>query len=377
LSSLYLHIPFCRSKCPYCDFYSQVADESQLDDYIDLLDAELQLQAGRRPATEPLETIFFGGGTPSLLSERQVAQLLNRANQQFGLARDCEISLEANPGTLTGDTLKEYRSAGINRISLGVQALDNTQLEQLGRGHTVEETRAAIAMIRQAGFDNLNLDLMFARPNLKTCDLESELTTLLSYGPEHVSLYGLSYEEGTEFFSRLQRGKLREADEALYREQYLLLHHKLTQAGFEHYEISNFARPDRRCRHNMSYWQRRTCLAAGCGAHSFEQRDWGIRRAVPADLDRYRRCLKNHRSPAETLETFTRQQAMAETVYLALRTADGLNYERFYQQFNQHPQQVFAAQIDRLAPHLLIHTDRWTFSIDSWLIYDHLISHFL
>ncbi len=377
MSSVYLHIPFCRTKCPYCDFYSQPGSAAQLAEYLQLVEQQLEFLRQDFPDQPPLQTVFFGGGTPSLLAAEQVARLLDRLTDAFGLAQDCEISLEANPGTLDAHKLSGYRQAGINRLSIGVQSLSEQRLQILGRSHSREEALAAVALARAAGFVNLGLDLMFALPDQSKDDLQAELDELLGLEPEHISVYGLSYEAGTEFTRRQVTGELQEADERLYAEHYRLLHLHLTQAGFEHYEISNFARPGRRCRHNQVYWQRRACLALGCGAHGFAEQGWGERYLVPADLTAYRARLAAHQDPREPLERFDRQGAMSETLYLALRTADGLAREPFRQRFGLYPEEAYPRQFEQLQGYLQRVADSWRFDLAGWLIYDHLISEFL
>jgi oxygen-independent coproporphyrinogen-3 oxidase len=376
MSSLYLHIPFCCRKCPYCDFYSQAGDPQQLADYVDLLCRDLRQLSKQHPDSAELKTIFFGGGTPSLLEARQVRRILELLRNEFGLEGDAEISLEANPGTLDGEKVEGYRAAGVNRLSLGVQSLRDEQLQLLGRIHSAEQAREAVALARGAGFANLNLDLMFNLPGQDCRALDEELRELLDLNPEHLSLYGLSFEEGTEFASRQQSGTLQPVAEEEAAAQYRLLHDRLQQAGFEHYEISNFARPGFRCRHNQVYWQRRACLAAGCGAHGFDAAGYGSRWAVPPDLDRYRQRLEKDENPAELLETFDRREAMAETLYLALRTSDGLSVGDFQERFGQSPEAIFRRQFLKLQPRLQRKNDRWCFDLDGWLLYDHLISQF-
>ncbi|MDT8420249.1 MAG: radical SAM family heme chaperone HemW [Desulfuromonadales bacterium] len=376
MSSLYLHIPFCRSKCPYCDFYSQVGSAEQVDEYVDLLILDMQILAEVRPLTGSLQTIFFGGGTPSLLTAEQVDRLLRQSDRLFRIDTNCEISLEANPGAVDESRLRGYRSAGVNRLSLGVQSLCDHQLKLLGRGHTVADVRDSVALARNAGFSNLNLDLMFARPQLTGEQLRSEVGDLLALQPQHVSLYGLSYESGTRFAELRTRRELVEASDEEYAGQYGLIHDRLAEGGFEHYEISNFALPGFRCRHNQGYWRRDACLSVGCGGHSFVPAGWGERWAVPADLNRYRRCLINHRDPAQRLETFDRQGAMIETLYLALRTRDGVDCQAFAEKFGGPPEELFPDAFRRLADHLRRSGNRWFFEPSSWLIYDHLISAF-
>lgn len=376
MSSLYLHIPFCHSRCYYCDFYSQVGNSEQLNEYVDLLRADLQQLSKQQPAAATVETIFFGGGTPSLLSAKQVDLLLQQIKDGFGCAPGCEISLEANPGTLDADKLQGYRVAGVNRLSLGVQSLSDSRLQQLGRRHAADDVPRSVELARAAGFDNLSLDLIFSLPGQTEPELQADLEGLLDLQPQHLSLYGLSFEPGTELTARLTRDELSENSDAAYADQYRLLANLLTAAGFEHYEISNFALPGYRCQHNQIYWQRKTCLAVGSGAHSFAAEGWGERQQRP-DLNCYRSRLSGGEDPAERLEGFDRQGAMAETVYLALRTADGLSRNQFRQQFGLFPEDAFPAAFKQLERQLRLKEGCWYFDLNAWLLYDHLISAFL
>ncbi|MEA3363139.1 MAG: radical SAM family heme chaperone HemW [Thermodesulfobacteriota bacterium] len=379
MSSLYLHIPFCSSKCPYCDFFSQVGSQLQIDEYVELLCLNIKILKQTRPTTTPLETIFFGGGTPSLLSIKQIENILNNIEQNFGTETAAEITLEANPGTVTLEQLQGYRQAGVNRLSLGIQSLNDQTLQLLGRIHTANQARESVFAARTAGFDNLSLDLMFALPKQDLISLEQEITALLNLEPEHISLYGLSFEEGTDFFTRLQSGQLSPCADNLYADQYHLLHEQLNVAGFEHYEISNFARPKRRCRHNQVYWKRGDCLAIGAGAHSFINQKWGERWHIPANLRDYKKSLLRGESPAELLETYNQLGAMKEYVYLALRTSDGIDGADFEQKFNLPLQQAFPEALNKATDYLhsSLATGRYSFNLNGWLIYDHLISHFL
>lgn len=377
MSSLYIHIPFCTRKCPYCDFFSLVGNQSQIDEYLGLLLLNIQSVRNIYPDSSSFDSIYFGGGTPSLLSSEQIAQILTSIDHVFGINADCEITLEANPGTLERQQLKGYRQAGVNRLSIGVQSLDDQNLKILGRIHNAKEARKSVSLARQAGFDNLSLDLMFALPGETLEILSNELADILDLAPEHVSVYGLTFEEGTDFTAQLKRGSLIACDEDLYAAQYHLLHDQLADAGFEHYEISNFARPGLQCRHNQTYWQRNTCLAVGAGAHSFINQNWGERWHIPTDLKAYKNSLISNNNPAILLETFDLQGAMKEFVYLALRTRKGLDLNSFEQRFKQKPEQVFYQAINKVRPYLKADSRRWFFDPDGWLLYDHLISHFL
>lgn len=376
MGSLYFHIPFCRKRCCYCDFFSTTASGAERDGYVDLLCRHLELIHCNESVNRALQTIYFGGGTPSLLTTEQVTQLLTACRARFGLNDAAEITLEVNPGTFGGEYLKQVRQAGVNRLSIGIQSFDDQQLGQLGRCHNVDQARAAVKAARAAGFDNISLDLMFALPGQNADDLDREIDQLLQQAPEHISVYGLTIEEGTEFERWQQQGLLTAVDEDEYARQYELLRARFSAAGYEHYEVSNFARPGRRCLHNQRYWQRRNCLSIGAGAHSFVESGYGERWHVPADLARYRQLLTAGVDPAEQLEGFDRQGAMIETVYLALRTSAGVDLAAFEERFGEPLQRAFPAALARLQASLVCSRERIILPSQHWLIYDHLIKAF-
>ncbi|BCR06979.1 coproporphyrinogen III oxidase [Desulfuromonas versatilis] len=376
MPALYLHVPFCRRKCPYCDFYSLPVATAALAGYPELLIRHLRIAAatGWRG---PLDTVFFGGGTPSLLPPAAVAEVLGAARELFGLAPQAEISMEANPGTLSLESLEGYRQAGVNRLSLGVQSLEDGELRRLGRIHSAAQARQAVAWARQAGFANLSVDLMFALPGQTAGSLARQLEALLELSPEHLSCYGLSVEEQTPFYHLHREGGLELPDEETYAELFLALHRSLEAAGFEHYEISNYARPGFQCRHNLRYWQRRGYLGVGAGAHSFCPAGFGRRSEVPGDLQGYARQLAAGRDPARLLEEFDQRGAMAETLYLGLRTAQGVDEKRFRERFGCGVADAFPEALARTAGQLRLEQGRWQMGLSGWLVYDHLISAFL
>jgi len=373
---LYLHIPFCRRKCPYCDFFSGPASIAQLRAYPDQLQRHLDW-AGKHGWHGPVATIYFGGGTPSLLPPRAVGSLLAAVAQAFGLTSEAEITLEANPGTVTAASLAGYRAAGVNRLSLGLQSLDPGQLATLGRLHGREEGLKAVQWARQAGFANLSLDLIFALPGQTLADLNAEIDRYLELVPEHLSCYGLTAEPGTSFHQRLQAGALTLPDADCYAEAYLLLHERLSAAGYEHYEIANYARPGYLCRHNLGYWERRPYLGLGAGAHSFRDEGWGERWAVPPDLPGYGEALRHRQEPAARLERFDRQGAMGETLYLGLRTRQGVEDAAFAARFGCTVAAAFPQAVRQLQPWLALAEGRWQMTVDGWLLYDRLIQAFL
>ncbi len=376
-TSLYIHVPFCQSKCAYCDFFSLVTSPMELEDYVVNLCRHLDSLALSQPSDIVVKTVFLGGGTPSLLEPSQLGRILEAAGRLGTFPADVEISMEANPGTLSLEKLQGYRAAGVNRMSLGVQSLCDRRLRWLGRGHDRSEALGAVDLVRRAGFENLSLDFIFAQPGQDAAQIEDEVHQYLSLGPEHLSLYGLSVEEGTPLWERRERGAFELPGEEAYAQQYLLLSHLLKAGGYGHYEISNFARPGFECRHNLGYWHRRNCLAVGAGAHSFLERGWGERLEVAPDLAAYARSLEAGVDPAYSLEVFGRKGAMSETLYLGLRTEQGVCKQDFARRFGIGLDEVFGGEARGLATYLRCDEERWHFSPEGWLLYDHLISAFL
>ncbi|MBE0504377.1 MAG: radical SAM family heme chaperone HemW [Desulfuromonadales bacterium] len=373
---LYLHTPFCRSKCPYCDFFSIVPQGKQeVENYPALLRQELRQSA--KAWDGPLTSIFFGGGTPSLLPIQGIEVILDSARASFGFADEIEISLEANPGTVSPRYLDQLRRAGVNRLSLGIQSLTDEGLGKLGRVHSRQDSLAAITAARNAGFDNLSLDLIYSRPDQDLDTLRGELAQLLELQPRHLSCYGLTIEEGTPFAQMEASGMLTLPDEEDAAAAYRCVHEELTKAGFAHYEISNFARPGYECRHNLGYWRRQPYLGVGAGAHSLSCNGWGERLSVPADLELYRQHLAAGEATAASLEICDQQLAMAETLYLGLRTAEGVSDAAFSRRFGRSVAEVFPTAIARCGERLKHEHGRWSFGLDGWLLYDHLIANFL
>ncbi|GMG85926.1 radical SAM family heme chaperone HemW [Biformimicrobium ophioploci] len=261
---LYIHLPWCVRKCPYCDFNSHgVGDHSIPEqDYVEQLAADMQSQAGWAQGRH-LQTIFFGGGTPSLFSAAAIAQILQTAERTFGFAADIEITLEANPGTFEQEKFSGYRAAGVNRLSIGVQSFDPLQLSNLGRIHSSDEARVAVGVAREAGFDNINLDLMHALPGQSTVDALRDLDTAIALGVPHISWYQLTIEPNTEFYRHPPKVP---ADERVI-EMQATGRARLAEAGYPRYEISAYAQPGQRARHNINYWSFGDYIGVGAGAH--------------------------------------------------------------------------------------------------------------
>ena len=264
---LYVHIPFCRAKCAYCDFNSYAGLEHLFAPYVRALAREIEL-AGRRHPLQA-QTIYLGGGTPTVLPLDLLGEVLAACRRAFQVPEGAEVTVEANPGTVDGDYLAGLLSLGINRLSLGVQSFDEGELRLLGRIHTAREAVEACHLAREVGFDNLNLDLIYGIPRQTLAGWRETLRQALDLHPDHLSLYALTLEEHTPLAQRIARGEVPAPDDDLAAEMYVLAEETLAEAGYVHYEISNWARPGRQCRHNLTYWRNQPYLGFGAGAHSY------------------------------------------------------------------------------------------------------------
>ena len=332
--SLYLHIPFCHTRCYYCDFNTYAGILPLREPYVRALRSEIAL-AGEQAqhvsgSVRRARTIFFGGGTPSLLTAEQVRRLLDACRAAFALDEDAEITLEANPGTLTREQLVGLREAGINRLSLGSQSFDARLLKTLGRIHTPHEITGAVKAAREAGFTSINLDFMFGLPGQSMRHWQETLEQALALRPEHLSLYSLIIEEGTPFFDWTREGRIVPGDEDLCADMYEYADERLQAVGYVNYEISNWALPGYQSRHNLTYWRNLPYIGMGAGAHSFFE---GRRFSNERDPQQYINTLKQGRLPIVESETLDKTQEMSETAFLALRTAEGLHLPTFEERF--------------------------------------------
>lgn len=332
--SLYLHIPFCHTRCHYCDFNTYAGILPLREPYVRALITEVELAGQLAQLTDGAprrsRTIFFGGGTPSLLTVTQIARLLAACRKAFAVDEQAEITLEANPGTLSFEQLKGLRVAGINRLSLGSQSFDAELLHTLGRIHTPDEIVQALSNARAAGFTSINLDFMFGLPGQTMQHWITTLDRALALHPEHFSLYSLIIEEGTLFYTWTNEGRIIPGDEDLCADMYEYADERLQAEGYENYEISNWALPGHQSRHNLTYWQNLPYLGMGAGAHSF----FGGRRfSNILDPQEYITLLKKQQRPEAESELIDRAHQMSETAFLALRTAQGLHLPTFEERF--------------------------------------------
>ena len=339
--SLYLHIPFCTAKCGYCDFNSYAGHEHLIPSYTGALVQEAQLWR-RATAGRPIATVFFGGGTPSLMPLEEMRTLLDGMRDTFEITSDAEVTLEANPGSLDEAYLGGLLDLGVNRLSIGVQSFHDDELRALDRLHSAADAREAFRSARAAGFENVNLDLIFGLPEQPMERWQASVEEALELGPEHLSLYALTVEEGTPLARDVERGRTPSPDPDMQADQYEWTCERLARAGYEQYEISNWARPGYRCRHNLTYWECREYLGLGAGAHSYFD---GVRFAVAAGPAQYLELVgESWRAASDghgetkmrhvvSGETITRELAIADALILGLRLNEGVGLAAFRERF--------------------------------------------
>jgi oxygen-independent coproporphyrinogen-3 oxidase len=346
---LYIHIPYCRQKCPYCAFFSTEAAPGDLARYVGLLQQEMSLAAEAAAPYHRLDSVYFGGGTPSLLTPQQVAELIQQAEKLFGLAAGAEVTLEANPGTVDFQRLAGFRQAGVNRLSLGIQSFGDRMLGTLGRIHTAQQAQEAFSAARRAGFENIGIDLIHALPGQTAALWLAELRQAVHLAPEHLSIYGLTIEEDTPFAAKYDGDSSLLPDEELAAEMFESAEDFLEGHGYEHYEIANYARPGFRSRHNCGYWKRDGYLGLGAAAHSFlRDSGYGTRFSNAADLDDYRTALQDGTLPRRDTLSLTSADAMAEFLFLGLRMAEGVQLSDFEREFGAGLTDTFGQEIAAL-----------------------------
>lgn len=341
--SLYIHIPFCASRCHYCDFTTYVAPSGVIDRYLEHLAREFELL--RPDVTEPLETVFFGGGTPTLPSAKQLEALLRRMRDTLPIVSDAEVTMEANPGTVDAEKLAVLRQAGVNRLSFGAQTFEPRLLMTIGRLHDVDAVYQSVDAAVAAGFQRINLDLMFGLPEQSLSDVEDSLQQVLSTGVNHVSAYWLKVEEGTPFGQWQARGLLPLPGEDLEGDMYDLVRDTLQRSGFVHYEVSNFAKPGEEARHNLVYWRNQPYFAAGVAAHGYVH---GVRTANVRNLALYGQAVSAGERPFASSDPVSIHEACEDTMMLGLRLAEGVSKRQFAKRHGRPMEAVFGSEIERL-----------------------------
>jgi oxygen-independent coproporphyrinogen-3 oxidase len=353
--SLYFHIPFCTHRCAYCDFNTYAGQEDSIPAYVDALHKEIQFIGRSTPANHQVHTVFFGGGTPSLLTANQLDLILSSILTSFNLAKETEISLEANPGTCSREFFKDIKTLGFNRISLGVQSAIPNELRMLERIHDYEDVVNAVNWSRQAGFDNLNIDLIYGLPEQTLADWQKTLNLIVGFNPEHLSLYALTLEHGTPFGRWAKRGLLPIPDPDLAAEMYEWAGEWLPQYGYEQYEISNWSKPGRECRHNLQYWRNQTYLGFGSGAHGY---GGGYRYSNVLRIKTYIHRVMNLNEDNQPFPLSlavvncrrnSQKDEMQETMMTGLRlTREGISSGAFRLRFGVELMEMFGSEIEDL-----------------------------
>ena len=329
MAGIYIHIPFCKQRCNYCAFYSTTLYNIK-GKYVDALCKEIVMRK-EYADNAIVETVYFGGGTPSTLSMEQLQKICDTICATHRVSPEAEMTIECNPDDLTVDFLQQLRKLPFNRISMGVQSFNDNQLKRLGRRHNAEKARLAVKNAREAGYNNISIDLIFALPGSIITEWEHDLDSAIALKPSHISAYNLTYEEGTPMHRALMRGNFTELSEEENIEQFQMLITKLKEAGYRHYEISNFALPGHESRHNSSYWNDTPYIGCGAAAHSYNgtSRQWNI-----ADIQEYIKGIENG-EPVFEIEHLSEEERYNDTILTRLRTVKGIPIEWMNEKYSE------------------------------------------
>lgn len=337
--SLYIHIPFCDQKCHYCDFPSFAGKGDLKDKYIEALKREIKLT----PKNFLIDTIFIGGGTPSSLSEMQLENLLKEI-RTFLFAGNIEYTVECNPGSITREKLEIMKKYGVNRLSMGLQAIQNNLLKDIGRIHSYEVFKENFELARSVGFKNINVDLMFALPNQKVSEWKESLESIIALEPEHISAYSLIIEEGTRFYSLYEKDRLRLPNEDDEREMYHMAKSTLKDSGYKQYEISNYAKEGFECRHNIIYWRMQNWIGLGSAASSHVD---GERFTNCIEVEKYIQAMENGSSAREESHINKEYENIEEFMFMGLRMIEGISIREFERRFDKSVEEVYGSKIDK------------------------------
>ena len=345
---IYVHIPFCVRKCFYCDFTSYPNKLNKQKEYVQKLKDEIEQRS--KKIKNYIDTIYIGGGTPSIIESEYITEILNCIRENYKIKKSAEITIEVNPGTVTEDKLQEFKDAGINRLSIGLQSTKDELLEEIGRIHTYEDFLNTYNSAKKVGFKNINVDLMIGLPEQSLQDVEDSLKEIINLKPKHISAYSLILEENTKLEVLVKLGKLELPDEDLERQMYWKVKEVLGKNGYEHYEISNFAKKGYKSKHNYNCWKQHSYLGFGVAASSYYN---NTRYSNTNDLEEY---LKNP-IKKEIEEDQTLEDAKKEYMLLGLRTIEGVNISEFKQKFGDNPVYLFRNELDKLVKEKLVEID--------------------
>ena len=343
---IYIHIPFCKSKCYYCDFVSYQNKEDKIEEYIKYLKCEIKEVAEGYKKSE-IKTIYIGGGTPSYLNANYIVEIMEEIKTQYNILENAEITIEVNPGTVTKEKLEQYICCGINRLSIGLQSKNNNRLKEIGRIHTFEDFLQTYNLARQAGFKNINIDLIIGLPNDNIEDIRIGINKIIELKPEHISVYSLIIEEGTKIEKLIQCKELTLPSDSTEREMYLEVKRKLEEQGYIHYEISNFAKLGYESKHNVDCWDQKEYIGFGVAAHSYTD---NVRYSNTENLEEYINNYKLNKQE-DNITIHERQDKTAkakEYIILSLRKLKGINLREFEEKFNYNMEKGFKKEIEKL-----------------------------
>ena len=372
---IYIHLPFCARKCAYCDFLSWSGDKDQKEEYV--RDLEQEIRSYKTFAADyQVSTVYFGGGTPSILKTGQIERIMEALRQTFRIEKKAEITLEMNPGTARKEKLKVYRQLGINRLSIGIQSVKNENLKLLGRIHTYEDFLESYHMAREAGFDNISGDLISSLPGQTLEEWKEELEILIRTPLEHLSVYQLIIEEGTEFYERYGEHEELLPDEETSREIYLWTGEYLENQGFRQYEISNYARAGKESRHNLRYWERKDYLGLGLGAASMIR---NMRMSNTRDWEKYRTGCRDPRKIREEVEFLEEPRQIEEFMFLGLRKTRGVSRKEFRRTFGKDLDLIYEKTLKKYLENGMLQEsgDRIFLSEEGILLSNHIFADFL
>lgn len=347
---LYIHIPFCISKCKYCDFNSYKLDLDEKRKYLNAIEKEMKFYKEEIRGKE-IDTIFIGGGTPSILNQNEIKFLFNNIKSNFKIKNDAEITMECNPGTLTLDKLNTMKECGVNRLSIGLQAVQNKHLEYIGRIHTYEEFQKNYYQAKEVGFENINIDLMYALPNQSKKDWMESLEKVVKLNPTHISAYSLILEENTELFNMYEKNEFKLLDEDTDIEMYEYTIKYLKSHGYNQYEISNYAKEGFECKHNILYWKCKNYVGLGASASGFLNE---IRYNNFCELDKYEGIINSGKKPIEWKEKLSIKDKIEESIFLGLRMNEGIEFKHFHEKYNVNFREVYKNEINKLEKMKLI-----------------------
>lgn len=348
---IYVHIPFCKQKCSYCDFISYCDKNDLIEKYIKALKQEIENSSVNE---YEISTIYIGGGTPSYIESKYISEILKTIKQKYNISRNVEITIEVNPGTATKEKLRDYVEAEINRISIGLQSCNNNLLKMIGRIHTYEEFLSTYKLAREVGFKNINVDLMIGLPNQTLDDVKKSLEEISKLNPEHISVYSLIVEEGTPIEKKIANGQLKLPNEELEREEYWEVKKFLESLGYKHYEISNFAKTGYESKHNLNCWEQKEYLGFGAAAHSYMKK---TRYSNTENIEKYINQEMQSKQLHMVHEVQKEEEQKKEYMLLELRKIDGVQISSFKNKFGCNPIMEFKNELNKLTQEGLIEID--------------------